>query len=382
MVVEGTIQAFFSYSHCDWKVAKRHGPIPNILGHLFDQIECEVRAVEGVDRFTKWVDQERLRWADQWSDELERAIAASELFFVFLSPGWLNSKVCRRELETFRDRQNGLGGKRVFVAQIQPINPKQQSDHRQILAELRHLQCKDDWESLLTADEDARVRACQKAGHEVVAQIEALASAPLPSAPSSSLPSCAPTPLSDQRRLASGRLEVPSQGGVVNNSALVNLYLAFRGWGEVETEKGTLVFGAQSATLIIFADGTEILPHHEFETDHRPSRIGVHEYVSKAKIEYRIVARNGILDGNVIHSHEYSLPVVEAKVPATGKATVNGKVELRNGDILIDEELSELNDPADLATADAKALKSMRKELARMILEAHFKEFELAGCAI
>lgn len=379
MASKDTIQAFFSYSRHDWKAAERSGSVSNILGHLFTQIELEVRAAEGRDHFCKWVDTEGLRWGDNWHVKIPDVIASCDLFFIFMSPGWLNSKICRQEFDSFMTLQNTSDDRRVFVAHVRDITKRQRTQHAKLLERLDRVQAKH-WQSLLSDDEHARIVACATAGREVAEQLEKLSSAHFPS---TSIPqSCDPTPLSERRRLVSGRLDIPAQGGVVDEAAMVMLYLSFKGLGEVETEKGSLVFGAKSATLVIYGEGTDITPHDEFNTDRRPSHITPIEYVDKDEIHYRIVARDGVLDGNVISFDEYSLPVVKARVPSVGKALVSGRVELHDGDLMIDEALSDLNDPAELESADARSLKSMRKALARMILEAHYKEFELPGCEI
>lgn len=377
VVASDTITAFFSYARIDWEAA------PEALTHLFEQIETRTRAAEGSRRFTKWVDSNGIRWGDDWLGKLHEVLAASDLLFVFLSPSWLNSDICRKELEAFRDHRAGQVGKRLFIAEVCCLTKKQERQHAHILADLRHLQAKN-WQTLLVADKNTRELACHAAGMEVAEQLEMLSEERpfLPCLPTGSTTTCEPVPLSERRKLASGRLEVPSQGGVVNDVAMVLLYLAFRGWGEIDTAKGTLVFGAKSATVVIAAKGVEITPHNEFNTSRRPARIEPIEYVDKSEIHFRISAAEGVLKNNVISHDELSLPVVQAKIAFGDKAEIGGRIELGTGDLLIDEALSDLIDSPDLNAADTKALRSMRKALAQMILEAHFDTFELAGCEI
>lgn len=124
------IVAFFSYARLDWEAD------PGILKRMFAAIQDQTRAAMGDKRFTRWLDQERLKWGDEWFEKLREVIAGAGLFFVFLSPGWLKSKTCREEYEAFKRREVELGGKRIFVVQIRDSSPNQAEEHRAVLGEL------------------------------------------------------------------------------------------------------------------------------------------------------------------------------------------------------------------------------------------------------
>ena len=77
------ITAFFSYSRT-WH------------SEFVDRLDADLRA----RGFRTWIDRRKLEGGQDWKQEIELGIAASEFFFVVLSPDAVESRYVQIEIET------------------------------------------------------------------------------------------------------------------------------------------------------------------------------------------------------------------------------------------------------------------------------------------
>jgi hypothetical protein len=61
---------------------------------------------EPIEIFQDW---RSLGWGDNWRDHIEQALARSAYFLAFVSPGYVKSEECRRELERFLEIEEAAG---------------------------------------------------------------------------------------------------------------------------------------------------------------------------------------------------------------------------------------------------------------------------------
>jgi hypothetical protein len=82
-----TVDAFVSYAGVDW---------PRVRPF------CIALAADGKQL---WIDSERIEVTAEWEDLVRSAIRSARVVVLALTPGWLNSGQCARELELARDAE-------------------------------------------------------------------------------------------------------------------------------------------------------------------------------------------------------------------------------------------------------------------------------------
>lgn len=373
------IMAFFSYAHADWHANEEE------LGHLFEQLERQITAhTAGSFAFTKWQDTDRLRWGDRWRDVLSTVISDCQLFFLFLSPGWLASEVCHQEFAAFVQRQNVLGGQRVFVAYVRDLDEREQKKYSAFLSSIDEFQAKY-WQCLLNTASEARKMACDNAAKEVKAQLRVLYP---------ERDSIRPTekravpvdnhdsvvPLGPRVKVASGDFFIPrpEQRGDSDEPIPVSLRVLFCGWAKVSTEHGCFVFGVKAALLHVDVEGGRLKTHPEFAGASRSPAVIPIGGVS-SQYSYQIVASSAVLRGNVLTNEDDHVPIVRIDRLNGGDAVrVSGMVAIDTDGLSIDEQRSRpKKKPSSLQDADK--IEAMRQKIASVLLQESGSLFVLEG---
>lgn len=116
---------FVSYAHID------NLPLPGAdtgwVSCLSECLEKRLTQRMGVESRI-WFDEYELRGNHAVTPEIEAKVARSETFVAVLSPGYLNSTWCRRELEIFREQVGEVSSKRIFVVEIDNIDRQTRHD--------------------------------------------------------------------------------------------------------------------------------------------------------------------------------------------------------------------------------------------------------------
>jgi F-box protein 11 len=93
--------AFLSYVRFDDK--HEDGKI----SELRDRLSSEIRAQTGED-FPIFQDRNDIQWGENWESRINGALNSSTLFIPVITPSFLNSSSCRKELEAFLKRERHL----------------------------------------------------------------------------------------------------------------------------------------------------------------------------------------------------------------------------------------------------------------------------------
>jgi hypothetical protein len=114
---------FISYARDD-DLAPPDGPDrKGFVTFLDENVRFEFRDL-GPERPTIWRDTKRVADGDQFTPEIEEALKDASILLVVLSPNWMASKWCSRELETFA-RYHGPEGlqERIIVVSKRYVDP-------------------------------------------------------------------------------------------------------------------------------------------------------------------------------------------------------------------------------------------------------------------
>lgn len=76
---------------------------------LTTALEIRVTARLTNATFKIWRDTDGLRTGDRWNDRIADALTNSQIFFVLLTPKWMESEYCRKEYEIFRGVEATFG---------------------------------------------------------------------------------------------------------------------------------------------------------------------------------------------------------------------------------------------------------------------------------
>src|SRR4051812_33904381 len=94
-----TFRAFLSYAHIDAQAD------PKLVKALTTTLEMRVRARLAVGDFTIWRDTDGLRTGDPWASKIKAALRASDVLIVLLTPRWVGSGYCLKELAIFEEME-------------------------------------------------------------------------------------------------------------------------------------------------------------------------------------------------------------------------------------------------------------------------------------
>ena len=114
---------FISYSRDDDLPPPDQPDRKGFVTFLDDAVRFEFKDL-GPERPKVWRDTRRIADGDQFTPEIEEALKNASLLLVVLSPNWMASHWCRRELDTFA-RYHGPGGlrERVVVVGKRHVDP-------------------------------------------------------------------------------------------------------------------------------------------------------------------------------------------------------------------------------------------------------------------
>jgi len=90
-----TFLGFFSYTHRDAEVD------PNIVEAFSEELEKRVDANLVNAKFEIWRDDKKPSVGDYWDQSIETAIKSAHVLIVLLTPKWISSDYCHKEIETF-----------------------------------------------------------------------------------------------------------------------------------------------------------------------------------------------------------------------------------------------------------------------------------------
>jgi len=107
---------FISYARDDDASPPGKPDKKGFVTYLYESVEYEFRDL-GPDRPKIWRDVKRISEAAQFTDELEKGLKEASILLVVLSPNWMASKWCNRELETFA-RYHGPDGIRQRIVVV------------------------------------------------------------------------------------------------------------------------------------------------------------------------------------------------------------------------------------------------------------------------
>jgi hypothetical protein len=99
---------FWSYSHEDND--RQRGRIQALANSLIDEF-----AVVTGDELELFIDRESLRWGDAWREKIEQAIGGAPLFIAIVTPKYVKSVECRKELLSFSREANSRGIGRLLL---------------------------------------------------------------------------------------------------------------------------------------------------------------------------------------------------------------------------------------------------------------------------
>jgi hypothetical protein len=114
---------FISYSTDDDAPPPGKPDRKGFVSYLDDAIRYEFKEL-GPDRPTTWRDTRRIAAGDQFTPEIDEALKSASFLLVVLSPNWMGSRWCRRELETFAQSHGPEGlRERIIVVGKRHVDP-------------------------------------------------------------------------------------------------------------------------------------------------------------------------------------------------------------------------------------------------------------------
>ena len=110
---------FVSYAHVDNQAfsGEEKGWITYFVNNLRGEVN---RRIGREENYSLWMDF-RLKGNDELTSELEKQVKAAQTLVLFLSPGWLASKWCQRELELFLEDADKQQSGCIFVVELDRV---------------------------------------------------------------------------------------------------------------------------------------------------------------------------------------------------------------------------------------------------------------------
>lgn len=129
------ITAFLSYANKDLVTD------PSLITGMAENLEDRVTARIYGAEFRIWRDKAKLRIGNDWPMELDRAVRSADILIILLSPKWLESENCKKELAAFSDREKQF--EHILPVLIRPLGEQARyldEDTRNIYDRLSRLQ--------------------------------------------------------------------------------------------------------------------------------------------------------------------------------------------------------------------------------------------------
>jgi hypothetical protein len=102
-----------SYARADDELPPNRKGGKGFVSCLIEQLHYEFKQLGVLHDVEVWRDSRKVAPGDQFDDIIEKAIGQSNLFVAVLSPNWMESDYCKKELESFRRRWQQEGELRV-----------------------------------------------------------------------------------------------------------------------------------------------------------------------------------------------------------------------------------------------------------------------------
>ncbi|HEU5428761.1 MAG TPA: toll/interleukin-1 receptor domain-containing protein [Actinocrinis sp.] len=140
---------FWSYTHLDNEYD--HGRILR-LAELIKR-EYAIRTRQELDIF---VDRTHIGWGEDWRERLNVALGGTTFFIPIITPGYLNSAECRRELLMFAGHSTSLGRQELILPILYVDTPALDlEDSRDEVVSLIKRTQREDWRRLRFEAEDS-----------------------------------------------------------------------------------------------------------------------------------------------------------------------------------------------------------------------------------
>jgi hypothetical protein len=315
--------AFFSYVHADNEY--ENGQILE----LCDRIEGAIRMHTGWS-LSIFRDRHDIAWGERWRERVDGAIDASTILIPVVTPSFLISPECRREVERFADRERALGRNDLILPIYYVTTPAIDDPERRATDELAALIATHqyvDWRELRfvpVSGAEVRMRVA-----ELGARIGAAADAVRSAAPT---PNDAPSPAQPDAASSSGSsdsatVSAGSPGPVSKNEPPTAVVDPFQGRGDY-TSVGEAVAAAKPGDRILVHPG---LYEEAFEIDKPLEILGqgpVEDIVVRSTDASAIVFKSSF--GRISNM---SIRVVGTNGLHAGVDIVQGRLELEDCDI-------------------------------------------------
>lgn len=128
-------QVFISYAHADNPIFD--GDTPGWVSGFVDKLQKAIAMKYGGSEVNCWMDF-RLEPQRAVDEELRRRIEESKCIVAFMSPRYLESEWCRKEMEAFVELVgDGKANNRVFLVEILPTDRTQWHPDIQVISEMK-----------------------------------------------------------------------------------------------------------------------------------------------------------------------------------------------------------------------------------------------------
>ena len=116
---------FISYAHVDNEplYPAKHGWVTVLVDNLGRYLAKRLGRREA---FSNWYDQHQLKGNQGIANHIPEQARKSAVFLAILSPGYVASEFCLRELEAFIESHRGAVAERLFVVEHMPLGDRQQ----------------------------------------------------------------------------------------------------------------------------------------------------------------------------------------------------------------------------------------------------------------
>jgi hypothetical protein len=105
------LKGFWSYVHDDDKADS--GRIVQLAKDIVSQYEM----ITG-DKIELFLDKENIKWGENWKEQVDRSLASTAFFIPVVTPRYLMSTQCRREMQYFLTKAKSLGIKEIILTLI------------------------------------------------------------------------------------------------------------------------------------------------------------------------------------------------------------------------------------------------------------------------
>ncbi len=105
------LKGFWSYVHDDDKADS--GRIVQLAKDIVNQYEM----ITG-DKIELFLDKTKINWGDNWKEQVDKSLASTAFFIPVVTPRYLMSAQCRREMQYFLTKATSLGIKEIILTLI------------------------------------------------------------------------------------------------------------------------------------------------------------------------------------------------------------------------------------------------------------------------